>query len=147
MLWSSTVAGITVAALALPLPFLWALNWSESGDLATWLRYLKAFGNVITACAALGFYLESRESMHAAGTIRWSKWWFGLALVLALPFALVTLVLSLAGDDPQMRLAQGAAGGGSIAGILWAAARYGVFAAVKIGLGGRFGGGGAGRSD
>lgn len=57
------------------------------------------------------------------------------------------LFFGRSGDDPEMRLAQGAAGGGSIAGILWAAARYGLYVAVKIGLGGRFGGGGAGRGD
>jgi len=107
-----------------------------------------AAGSIITACVALGLYVDSRENAlgkSAHGTVRWSHWLFGLALAMTLPFALVALGLALLGDDVQMRLAEGAAGGGSIAGILWAAARYGVFAAVKIGLGGRFGGGGAER--
>jgi hypothetical protein len=42
---------------------------------------------------------------------------------------------------------QAAAGGGSLAVILGIAVRVGLIAAVKVGLGGLFGGGGAGRSD
>jgi uncharacterized protein len=228
-LWGSTAAYV-VAGLALPLPFLWGLNWFEGEDLAPWLRYGKAFGNLIavamffsvitlfvgaglsamdaevvwiapvfagllatglavflfpgkpgrylgyvltsamhfvfiltvawialypfvadpagvalavagavTACAALGLYLDSR------GRTRWSRWCFGLALVVTLPLGLLALVLAVVGEDLQTQLAQAAAGGGSIAGALLLAARYGLFAAVKIGLGGRFGGGGAGR--
>jgi hypothetical protein len=37
------------------------------------------------------------------------------------------------------------AGGGTIAGALALAARLGLIAAVRVGLGGTFGGGGAGR--
>jgi hypothetical protein len=110
-----------------------------------------AAAGAVTACAALGLYLDSRErtrtdSAQAEG-IRWSRWFFGLALLVALPFGLLALVLAAVGEDIQTRLAQAAAGGGSIAGVLSLAARYGLFAAVKIGLGGRFGGGGAGRSE
>jgi hypothetical protein len=92
----------------------------------------------ITACIALGLYLDSR------GRKTWSRWCFGLALLVTLPLGLLALVLAAMGDDLQTQLAQAAAGGGSIAGVLALAARFGVFAAVKIGLGGRFGGGGAG---
>ncbi|HSQ04327.1 MAG TPA: TPM domain-containing protein [Burkholderiales bacterium] len=235
MLWDSTNAGYAFAAVALPLPFLWSLNDCETGQLAPWLRYAKAFGNVIavvlffsvitlfvgagmsalepelvwgapvfagllatglavflfpgkparylmvglrsaihfvfiyivacvalapiphpsnialsaaaavTVCAALGLYFDSRGTR--AGNMRLSVWFFGLAFVIALPFALLALILAVGGEDLQTRLAQGAAGGGSIAAILALAARYGLFAAVNIGLGGRFGGGGAGRSD
>jgi len=109
-----------------------------------------AAATAVTACAALGLYLDSRERLRGgavAGEIRWSLWCFGLALVFALPFAGLALFLAIGGEDLQTQLAQGAAGGGSIAGIVALAARYGLFAAVKIGLGGRFGGGGAGRSD
>lgn len=45
-LWGSTAAYV-VAGLALPLPFLWGLNWFEGEDLAPWLRYGKALGNLI----------------------------------------------------------------------------------------------------
>jgi len=114
------------------------------------LQIALAAATAVTACMALGLYLDSRERMRGAaarGKIRWSLWCFGLALLLALPFGVLALFLSIGGEDFQTQLAQGAAGGGSIAGILAVAARYGLFAAVKIGLGGRFGGGGAGRSD
>jgi hypothetical protein len=74
-----------------------------------------------------------------------SRWCFGLALVVTLPLGLLALVLAVVGEDFQTQLLQAAAGGGSIAGVLALAARYGLFAAVRIGLGGRFGGGGAGR--
>jgi len=104
----------------------------------------------VAACVSLGLYLDSRERVRgsaARGGIRWSLWFLGLALLLALPFGVLALFLSIGGDDFQTQLAQAAAGGGSIAGILALAARYGLFAAVQIGLGGRFGGGGAGRGE
>jgi hypothetical protein len=110
-----------------------------------------AAAGAVTACAALGLYLDSRERTRAdsaqAGGIRWSLWFFGLALLVALPFGLLALVLAVVGEDFQTSLTQAAAGGGSIAGVLALAARYGLLAAVKVGLGGRFGGGGAGRGD
>ena len=231
MLWGSRTAGLVAGAIALPLPFLWALNWLETERLGSWLRFAKALGNLaaialffavitlfvggglaatapeltwagpvfagllatglaiflfpgaparylmvvlrsamhfvfilvvvwvglqpfmsdpariafgvataVTAAVALGLYLDSRSET------RWSRWCFGLALLVALPFGLLALVLAAGGDDLQTQLAQAAAGGGSIAGALALAARYGLFAAVKIGLGGRFGGGGAERS-
>jgi hypothetical protein len=51
------------------------------------------------------------------------------------------------GEDFQVRVSQAVAGGGSLGAILWWAARQGFFSALKIGLGGRFGGGGAGRGN
>jgi uncharacterized protein len=239
-LWSSSTAALVAAAVALPLPLLWGLNWFDAERLAPWLRYVKAFGNAIavmlffsvitlfvgaglsaadqavwpapifagllatgvaiflfpgtvadylmvalrsamhfvfilvvayvallpfrpeplaialtaaaavTACAALGLYLDSRERRRGSAThgeVRWSLWFFGLALLLALPFGILALFLAVGGEDFQTQLTQAAAGGGSIAGILALAARYGLFAAARIGLGGRFGGGGAGRSE
>ena len=111
-----------------------------------------AAAGAVTACAALGLYLDSRErarasSAEAAGGIRWSLWFFGLAFLVALPFGILALFLAVGGEDLQTRLTQAAAGGGSIVGALSLAARYGLFAAVKVGLGGAFGGGGAGRSE
>jgi hypothetical protein len=241
-LWDSTTAALAVAGAVFPLPFMWALNWSQGYYLAPWLRYARAIGNLIgvalffavitlfvgaglsaagaeevwaapifagllaigvavflfpgkpaqvlmivlrslmhfafilavayvslqpfmphpagiafavagafTAFAALGLYLDSRERARAhsaqAGGIRWSLWCFGLAILVALPFGLLALVLAVGGEDAQTQLTQAAAGGGTIVGVLALAARCGLLAAVKIGLGGRFGGGGAGRGD
>jgi len=114
------------------------------------LHIALAVAAAVTVCAALGLYLDSRERARrnaALGEIRWSLWFFGLALLVALPFGVLALFLAMGGEDFETQLTQAAAGGGSIAGILALAARYGLFAAVKIGLGGRFGGGGAGRSE
>lgn len=100
-----------------------------------------------TACVELSFYLEGRErAQKAAGQTgtRWSVWLVGLALLMALPFAAILLVQSVLGPDFQTSLAQATAGGGSLVGVLWLAARTGFFAVIGIGLGGRFGGGGAG---
>jgi len=78
---------------------------------------------------------------------RWSLWLVGLALLVALPLGALLLVQAALGADFHTRLAQAAAGGGSLGGVLWWAARHGFFAALTIGLGGKFGGGGAeGRS-
>lgn len=100
-----------------------------------------------TALIAFALYLDAREKRAREGATRWSLWLIGLALVIALPFGLSLLVQAALGEDPKAQLAQLAAGGGSFAGILMWAARLGFFTAVKIGLGGRFGGGGAGRGD
>ncbi|MDB5921741.1 MAG: putative lipoprotein [Betaproteobacteria bacterium] len=236
-LWQSAAVAFAVAAVALPLPFLWGLNWWEREELGRGLRYGRTFGNLIgvalffsvialfvgagvsamepdavwvgpmfagllsvglaiflfpgkpahylmivlrsamqfvfilvvaavalepfiphpgriafaaaalvTACIALGLYLDSRERACDGGT-RWSLWFFGLALLLALPFGVLALLLAAGGEDFHTRLVQAAAGSGSIAAVLALAARVGLIAAVRIGLGGRFGGGGAGRSE
>ena len=237
MFWSSRTLGLTVGAAAFLLPLLWGLNRDDDHFLKPWLRYAKAFGNVmgvamfftvitlfvgtglstagespwpapffagllaiglaiflfpgkpadylsvvlrsamhftfilvvafvallpfipdpariafvvataVTACVALGLYLDSREQTRGSEGTRWSLWFYGLAILITLPIALVALIMAIGGEDLNMQIAQAVAGGGSIAGILALAARYGLIAAVKIGLGGRFGGGGAGRSD
>ena len=61
-------------------------------------------------------------------------------------FGVMALFLAVDGEDFEPQLAQAAAAGGSIAGMSALAARYGLFALVRIGPGGRFGGGAAGRS-
>jgi hypothetical protein len=109
-------------------------------------RIAFAAAALVTACIALGLYLDSRERACDGGT-RWSLWFFGLALLLALPFGVLALLLAAGGEDFHTRLVQAAAGSGSIAAVLALAARVGLIAAVRIGLGGRFGGGGAGRSE
>ncbi|HYH40497.1 MAG TPA: TPM domain-containing protein [Burkholderiales bacterium] len=237
--WESRTAGLIAGAAAFLLPLLWGLNREDRDALAPWLRYARAFGNlvgvamffsvialftggglysagepawwgvvfagmlalglaiflfpgkpahylsillasamlfifvlvvayaalvpftpdpsgaavtvagIVTAFAALGRYLDSRErrGFVAAGGIRWSLWAYGIAMLLVLPFAFVALIMSIGGEELRIQIMQAAAGGGSIAGMFALAARLGLIAAVKIGLGGRFGGGGAGRSD
>ena len=110
-------------------------------------RIAFAVAAAVTACVALGLYLDRREASGraAAGGTRWSLWLYGLAALTALPFALLALVMAIGGEDLRVQIAQGIAGGGSLAGILALAARVGLIAAVKVGLGGAFGGGGAGR--
>ena len=112
-------------------------------------RIAFATATFVTAAAAIGLYLDSREARGsvAAGGIRWSVWFFGAALLAALPFAILALFLAVGGEDLATQLKQAAAGGGTLAAMLALAARVGLIAAVKVGLGGRFGGGGAGRSD
>ena len=61
------------------------------------------------------------------------------------PLGLIALILAVGGEDLQTQLTLAAAGGGSIGGIVLLSAKYGLFAAIKVGLGGRFGGGGAER--
>jgi len=99
-----------------------------------------------TALVVLSLYLDSRESRRTAAgeaVTRWSLWLVGLALLVALPFAGVLLIQAALGSDLHTQLAEAAAGGGSLAGVLWWAARNGFFAALSVGLGGKFGGGGA----
>lgn len=103
---------------------------------------------LVTALTAAGLYLASREALgHRWWGRRMSLVFYSLALLVALPFALLALFLAVGGEDAQNQLVQAAAGGGSIAVILGIAVRVGLIAAVKVGLGGLFGGGGAGRSD
>ncbi|HUP93590.1 MAG TPA: TPM domain-containing protein, partial [Burkholderiales bacterium] len=45
--WESRTAGLTAAAAAFPLPILWGLNRDNNHFLKPWLRYAKAFGNLI----------------------------------------------------------------------------------------------------
>jgi uncharacterized protein len=99
-----------------------------------------------TALVALSLYMDSREERsRAAGEAptRWSLWIVGLALLMVLPIGLLMLVEAALGADFHARVAQAAAGSGSLAGVLWWAVRFGFFGALNIGLGGKFGGGGA----
>lgn len=135
---------------AMHFVFILVVVWAGLGAfIPDASRIAFAVATIVTACAALGLYLDSRERRGsvAAGGTRWSLWCFGLAVLVALPFALLALFLAVGGEDVKTQLIQVAAGTGSIAGILALAARVGLITAVKVGLGGRFGGGGAGRSD
>jgi uncharacterized protein len=110
------------------------------------LRLALLVAGVITTLIAIGLFLDSREGSDAAAVgRRWSVWFFALAVLLVLPFGLLALILAAGGEDARMRLVQAAAGSGSIAAVLALAAKYGLVAAVRVGLGGLFGGGGAQR--
>lgn len=95
---------------------------------------------VFTALIAAALYAESRGLQSA---VRLSHWLTGIALVLVVPFGLFLLFRSATGAATLADLKQAVAGGGSIAGVIAWAIRSSFFAALKIGLGGRFGGGGA----
>lgn len=91
---------------------------------------------VFTLLVALSLYADSQKGPVAK---RWSHRLTGLTLLIVLPVGLWLLVLAVVGGS----LAQGAAGGGAIGGVLWWALKNGFLAAASVGLGGRFGGGGA----
>jgi hypothetical protein len=126
---------------AMHFVFVLVLVWAALGAfIPDPTRIAFATATLVTGLIALGLYLDSRGK-------RASVWLFGLAILVAAPFALLALFLAVGGEDARTQLVQAAAGGGTLAGILALAARVGLIAAVKVGLGGLFGGGGAGRSD
>jgi hypothetical protein len=67
------------------------------------------------------------------------------SLLAIVPFALLALVRAATGDDWHQQLIDAVSGGGALTGGAWFAARIGLLATLKVGLGGLFGGGGAGR--
>jgi uncharacterized protein len=97
----------------------------------------------VTALIAIGLYVDSRQPLSEG--FRTAHWFYGLALLLIVPCGVFALLLAMGGADLQTQIVQGVAGGGSLAGALALAARLGLVAAVRVGLGGAFGGGGAGR--
>lgn len=108
-----------------------------------------AIAGTITAALALTLYFDSTEKRRAAagqsGGIQWSLVLCCLSLLVVVPFALLALVRAATGDDWHQQLIEAASGGGVLMGMAWFAARIGLVTALKVGLGGLFGGGGAGR--
>jgi uncharacterized protein len=104
------------------------------------LRIALPVAALFTTLVALALYADS----HGAEGRRWSHILIGVALWVVVPFALFLLYRAALGEDPDAQMAEAAAGGGGLLGVLGWALRSGFFVAVKIGLGGRFGGGGAG---
>jgi uncharacterized protein len=108
-----------------------------------------AVAGTITALVALMLYLDSAEKRRAtdgeSGGIPWSVVLCGLTLLAVVPFALLALVRATTGDDWHQQLIEAASGGGALSAVMWLAVRVGLFSALKVGLGGLFGGGGAGR--
>lgn len=108
-----------------------------------------AVAGIFTALLALTLSLDSAERRRAAagerGGIPWSVVLCCLSLLAVVPFALLALVRAATGDDWHQQLIDATSGGGALAGMVWFAARVGLHSALKVGLGGLFGGGGAGR--
>ena len=103
----------------------------------------------IMAMLVLTLYLDGTEKRRvAAGQvsgIQWSLVLCSLSLLVVVPFALLVLLRAATGDDWHRQLIEAASGSGALTGVAWFAARVGLLGALKVGLGGLFGGGGAGR--
>jgi uncharacterized protein len=123
---SDGVGGTMFFLILLPVAYL-ALSFFRLDPLLPAL----AVAGIGTAGVMLMLYLDSHGHKNAA------LWFCGLAVLAAVPFALFALWVAITGDDAQQRLLHAAAGGGTLLGAGWLAAR--------VGLGGLFGGGGAGR--
>lgn len=123
---SDGVGGALFFLILLPVAYL-ALSFFRLEPL---VPALVAAG-IGTAGVLLMLHLDSHGHKNAA------LWLCGLAVLAAVPFALFALWVALTGDDAQQRLLHAAAGGGTLLGAGWLA--------VRVGLGGLFGGGGAGR--
>jgi hypothetical protein len=108
-----------------------------------------AVAGSVTALLAFTLYLDSaekrRESLGERGGIPWSIVLCCLTLLAVVPFALLALVRAATGEDWHQQLIEAASGGGALTGVAWLAVRVGLISALKVGLGGLFGGGGAGR--
>ena len=134
--------------------FMLALSYAALSSIdADPARLAVGASVVFTVLIAIGLLLDSFEKRRRSGLVgepaavrSWSLWFMAAALLLMLPFAVLLLIQALLGEDLHTRIVQASAGGGSIAAIVWWAARRGFFA-LLVGLGGRFGGGGAGRGD
>jgi uncharacterized protein len=87
---------------------------------------------------------QQREALGQAGR-QWSVVLCCASLLAIVPFALLALVRAATGDDWHQQLIDAVSGGGALTGGAWFAARIGLLATLKVGLGGLFGGGGAGR--
>ena len=105
---------------------------------------------IFTALVAIGLFLDSREtnakaSANHATRRRWSVLFTTVAVLFLLPFLAVAIIHGLLGDEFYTRIALASAGDGSFAAVIWWAAGGLGGSALLIGLGGKFGGGGAGQ--
>lgn len=103
----------------------------------------------ITGLLLLTVHLGNNEERRAAvgdkTGIPWSLVLCSLAVLAVVPFALLALVRAVTGDDWHQQLLEAASGGGALTAVAWLVLRVGLLSVVKVGLGGLFGGGGAGR--
>jgi uncharacterized protein len=149
MLFSGRVAHVLMIVLRSLMHFAFILAFAYPALMNVVPEPTKlafTIAGAFTALVALSLYMDSRETRRAAAgeaVTRWSLWLVGLALLVIVPVGLLLLVQSVLGEDFQTQLARAAAGGGSLGAVIWWAVRHGFFAALKIGLGGKFGGGGA----
>jgi hypothetical protein len=105
-------------------------------------RIALAVAGVFTTLIALALYADSRRE---AGAKLWSHVLTALAFLIVAPFGLFLLYQAALAEAPG--LSEATAGGASFLGVLTWAIRTGFFTALGIGLGGRFGGGGASGRD
>ncbi|MBC5768541.1 TPM domain-containing protein [Ramlibacter albus] len=91
----------------------------------------------LTSLIVLALWCDAHEAKRA------SLWIVALVLLAMLPLGALLMLQAALGEDFDTQVLQLAAGGGSIGAVLLWAARQGFFAALSLGLGGRFGGGGA----
>jgi uncharacterized membrane protein YgcG len=162
----SAVFAITLASFLFPgKPALFLSNSLPSVMFFTFSAFIAYFAlqplvaqptamalsvaGIVTALIALTLYLDSAEKRRSAagksGGIPWSVLLFCLILLAVVPFALLALVRAATGDDWHQQLIEAASGGGVLTGLAWFSVRVGLRSALKVGLGGLFGGGGAGR--
>lgn len=108
-----------------------------------------AIAGALTALLGITLYLDSAEKQRAdsgqRNSIQWSLVLCCVSLLAVVPFALLALVRAATGDDWHRQLVEAVSGSGALTGVAWLAARVGLFTALQVGLGGLFGGGGAGR--
>ena len=105
-----------------------------------------AIAAAFASLVALSLRAEAEEKRRKAlgeQVPQRSIWFIGAALLVVVPVGVLLIVRTFLGSDLYGELAQLAAGGGSIGAVIWWAVRHGFFAALRLGLGGRFGGGGA----
>jgi uncharacterized protein len=152
-LFPGRVADVLMVALRSWMHFLFVLilTYTTVMDLVPNAGLASAaIAGAFAGLVALSLRAEAEETRRASrGEVvpRRSLWFIGAALVVVLPVAVLLVVRTFLGSDLYGELAQLAAGGGSIGAVIWWAVRHGFFAALRLGLGGRFGGGGAeGRS-
>jgi uncharacterized protein len=101
---------------------------------------------VFAALLAIGGALDDREQRARGGRRRggWAWMFTAAAVLFLLPFMLVALVHALLGEAFSTRFAMVMAGDGTFSQLVWWASGALGGSALLVGLGGKFGGGGAG---
>jgi uncharacterized protein len=99
---------------------------------------------VFATLIAIGFTLDDRRKATHGRKGRWAWAFTAAAVLFLLPFMLVALVHALTGDAFTTRFAIVMAGDGTFSEFVWWASGALGGSALLVGLGGKFGGGGAG---
>jgi hypothetical protein len=103
---------------------------------------------VFTVLIVIGFTLDDYETKARGskrkGRQRWAWVFTATAVVFMLPFAVVALAHAMLGDDFSIHFSMVMAGDSTFSDFVWWASGALGGSALLIGLGGKFGGGGAG---